>query len=430
MSFTLLVIAYSSVHVADEVQEVETPALKRTLLIPNTGIESVFVYLVFPSGEAQNGFDEGLAHYVEHLAWLSALGDGQDRSKRHSNAWTTHLSTGYWLSADADSLNSALRDLVAVANPFSVEPRFASEERNVVLREYDYRVKEQALYSVFRDMDRTIYGNGALARSVIGQPEVIADYSLEKAKALHEKSHSLADATLLVYGNVSKKRLAAILSSMSDQDVGLHRVNPALPELVEAGTVKDRIEVSLQRLSEDTFIYRKLVPLGPCDVPVGCQLLAEIAEHVLGSSLPEGVAGPLRFDQFVARSFSLEINIIENQFVEIFFIGQPDEGVSLVEVESVFLKAFSRTLEDGLSRKTFDRVASRFVGRFESVLKHERPRYNRDLVLEQIRSGAPIFTLDDQFNMIEVLDLEEVNKFLKYLLIEGREVTRLVSAGK
>lgn len=411
-----------------EVKRIESSAFSEVMLIRYPDIEDVFLYLVFPSGEASNDSDEGLAHYVEHLAWLSAFSGDQNERMRHSNAWTNHFSTGYWQRAASDDLHSALLTLTSVSGPLGVEEEFALQERNIVLREYEYRIAEWPLYSVLRDMDRTLYGDGALARSVIGEPDVIAEYSLDVAASLHMQSHTLSNASLLVYGDVREDQLEAAVASLSVEDVHTLPDNPHSIRLVEDGVVQERIALSLLELSEDTFLYRKLVPLDVCETPAGCAVLAQLAENALGSSLPGGLAGPLRYDQFVTRSFSFDIAVIGENYVEVSFNGHPDAGVSLETLEGAFHTALHSTLENGLPQETFDRVASRLASQFDSVLERDRPGYNRDLVLDQLMSATPVFTLKDQINAVASVRLEDVNEFLKSLLADGREVTRLVSA--
>lgn len=410
---------------SSEIRRIESSAFSKVTLIRNPDIEDIFLYLVFPSGEASNNFDEGLAHYVEHLAWLSAFGGDQNERMRHSNAWTNHFSTGYWHKTVDGELHRALRTLISISGPLDVEEVFALEERNIVLREYDYRFAERPLYSVFRDMDRALYGQGALARSVIGEPEVIADYSLHAATSLHKQSHSLSDATLLVYGDVSIAQLEAAITTSLVEDVDAPPASQA--PLVESGIVKDRVSLYISGLSEDTFLYRKLVPLSSCNSAVGCEILTEVAENALGSSLPGGLAGSLRFDQFVARSFSIDITVIGREYAEISFIGHPDAGVSLKKLEDAFNAALRNTLENGLPQETFDRIASRLTGRFASILERDRPDYDRGLALHQLMSAKPVFSLVDQKKTVNDLQLEGVNQFLKTLLLEGREVTRLVN---
>lgn len=411
-----------------EVEVIETSTFSSTKLIRNPAVEDLFLYLVFPSGEASNNGDEGLAHYVEHLAWKSAFGGDHSERMRHSNAWTNHFSTGYWYKVVDDDLQRALRALVGVASPLSVKDDFALEERDIVLREYDYRVVERPLYSVFRDMDRALYGNGALARSVIGEPEVIAGYSFDAAASLHKRSHALSGATLLVYGDVSEARLETALASLSVEGVHPLHSNPPSIGLVEDGVVQDRIAASLAELSEDILLYRKLVPLDVCDTPAGCAILTQLADEALSSSLTGGLAGPLRYDRFVTRSFSFDITVIGEKYVEVSFIAHPDTNTSLDELENEFRAALHLTLENGLPQETFDRIASRLAGQFDSILERDRPGYNRDLILHQLMSAAPVFTLEDQINAVEDVRLEDVNEFLISLLADGREATRLVRA--
>ena len=424
----LLKISDFEAKSVSEAMRIETSVFSVVTLIRNPDIEDIFLYLVFPSGEASNDSDEGLAHYVEHLAWLSAFGGGQNERMRHSNAWTNHFSTGYWQKTVSDDLHRALRTLISTSSPLNIDEKFALEERNIVLREYDYRVAERPLFQAYRDMDRVLYGDGALARAVIGEPEVIVDYSLDAAASLHMQSHSLSDATLLVYGDVSAARLEAAVASLSVEDVPTLPVNSSSIRLVEDGVVQDQIAVSLDELSEDTFLYRKLVPLDVCETSAGCTVLTQLAENVLDSSLPGGLAGPLRYDRFVTRSFSFNIAVIAEKYVEVSFIGHPDAGVSLEALEDAFRAALHRTLENGLPQETFDRVTSRLVSQLDSVLERDRPGYNRDLALGQLMSALPVFTLEDQINAVEDVRLEDVNEFLKSLLVDGREVTRLVRA--
>lgn len=412
--------------VGSEIQIIESSIFSEVTLIRNPGVEDVFLYLVFPSGEASNNFDEGLAHYVEHLAWLSAFGGDQNERMRHSNAWTNRFSTGYWQKTVSNDLHRALRTLISISGPLNVEEKFSLEERDIILREYDYRVAERPLYSVFRDMDRTLYGDGALARSLIGEPDVIAEYTLDAAASLHKQSHALSDATLLVYGNVSKARLEAAIASLLVEDVDVPPVSHA--PLVESGVVQNRVDLSLAGLSADTFLYRKLVPLSSCDTAVRCEILTEVAENALRSSLPGGLAGPLRYDQFVTRSFSFNIAVIGKEYVEISFIGHPDADVPLEKLEHAFHAALRITLENGLSQQTFDRIASRLTGRFSSILERDQPGYDRDLVLDQLTSAKPVFSLVEQKKTVNDIKLEDVNQFLKTLKREGREVTRLVSS--
>ncbi len=277
-------------------------------------------------------------------------------------------------------------------------------------------------------MDKILYGDGTLARSVIGEPSVTVRYLLDDAKTLHRQSHILRAATLLVYGNVDKSGLEAALSALPTEQRPKPIMNSTSNGWVEDGLIKDKTSLSLSELNEDTFLYRKLVPLASCDSVAYCEMIHEIAENTPNSALPGGLAGPLRLDRFVTRDFSLDINLIKDAYVEIRFIAHPDSGVSLEEVELAFQDSYRTTSQNGLTPKTFERIKSRLSSELNSILIRDRPRYNRDLTLDQLMSAQPVFSLSDQMGALGSIQLEDVNQFLRSLLVDGREVTRFVMA--
>ena len=87
-----------SVFGNDEVIEIRPGDFKAVYLIRDSSIDLIQIHLIVQSGEAENPFEEGMAHYVEHIAWLNVLEAGRGFQHHNSNAWTTHLSTGYWVS--------------------------------------------------------------------------------------------------------------------------------------------------------------------------------------------------------------------------------------------------------------------------------------------------------------------------------------------
>lgn len=417
-----------------EVQQIRTPQFApqfaKTVLIQDTGHEDVFLYLIFPKGEAANPFTEGLAHYVEHLAWLSAFGAAEGEVKRHANAWTNSFTTGYWQKAPPGEVARALQRLMSVADPLDVAPDFARQERSIVLREYDYRVAERPLYEVWRDMDRVLYGSGTLARSVIGVPQDIARFSLADAMTLHQQSHVLSDATLLVYGNITASQLTAALASVPST-TGVSTVAPDLSApLVAAGGMVDHAAVSASDLGEDVYIYRKLVPADKCGGPAQCAAIVQVANKILNSALPGGLAGPLRFDQFVTRTFSVHIDRIGCDYIELSFRAEPDIGVGLEQVEAAFHAALNRTLHQGVPQDSFDRVTSRIAQDLAGILAADRPAYNQHHVLTALKFGTDAVSLMNWVNAIEDVRLNDVDAFLKSLSFDGREVSRFVRANR
>lgn len=410
----------------DQIYNVQSDVFPDVIYIPNSETEDVSLYLVFPFGEADNPYEQGLAHYIEHLAWLSAFGWGDGDSTSHSNAWTNLFTTGYWQKSHSETLVHDLKTLTKVAEPLTIDTTFALEERDILQREYEYRVAERPLYNLYQSINQRLYGTGTLARSVIGTPSDISQFKLENAKNLHARTHVLSQATLLVYGGVTKERLEASITSLNGTPFVFQRFEGK--QKVERGTLIDDATVSVPKIVDSLFIYAKLVPRRLDIDPVKEAVLANLASNAIDSSLPGGLAGPLRYDQFIAREYSFRLNILSPDYIEILFEALPDNGASLDDVQRVFLETFNNTLKDGLAKETLGRILDREKGRLNAVLARDIPAFNRDLVLGQLMQTAPIYSHNDQLNALHEITLEDVNAFLKNLSADGRNVTRKVIA--
>lgn len=397
---------------------------REVLFIENREISGVYLYLVFPTGEADNPFEEGLAHYVEHLAWLSAFSETttDDTDQGHSNAWTNLLSTGYWLQAKVEDLRTAFEELVLVASPIALEEKFALEERSIVLREYDARIAEQPLYPIYRGIETRLYDESALARSVVGDPRQIRSFSLSDAKELHANSHRISEATLFVYGDADRAEIEAMLQSIetSARAASVDVTRKHLPNVLVP--LRDVADTHVTGLADDVLIYRKLVPLSACNDFVACQTAIDIVERALDSTLPEGIAGPIRYDNFLARSFSLDIYMVEDRYAEISFLAHPDIGISLDELQTAFEAALNMTLINGISQETLERIRDRMSGRLDGIIDHQS--YNRDLIFRSLMAGRPIYSLVDEKYTLHGIERGAINALLQDLSASGRVVIR------
>lgn len=405
--------------------DLDTRTFGRVIAIPDEGAGDVSVYLIFPKGEAHNPYNEGLAHYVEHLAWLNAFDDdASDHSHRHSNAWTNKVSTGYWASGESGNLSPIISNLITVSVPLSVDAKFAEEERDIVLREYDYRLAERPTLDVYQDIRKIIYQNGSFARSVTGTKDEIAEFDLQTARDLHRESHVLSEATLLVFGDFRMRHLEVVLDDLNVEAPSVTEPpssHTLIPELIP---VRDEADVVVADLSDEVLIYEKLIAIPECMSAVRCENLAYLAERAIDSALPGGIASPLRFDQFIARNFRFYISRIRQDHIWIAFSANPDIGVSLEELQYVFETELQKTLTNGIPEETFTRIHAREAGRLDSVL--DPAEYNLDLILLALRTNTPEYGLSDERADLPTLTIDDLNQFLNDLSKPGREVIRRV----
>lgn len=301
---------------------------------------------------------EGLAHYVEHLTWLSNIGKNTRPADRHSNAWTNNLAIGYWLSGDADDLTDILRTLSGVFDPISVPRDFAEQEREVILREYDLRMTNNPDALAANDMQAFLYTGDAIAAPLMGAPNEIRALSFDEAKAYHNLTHRPEKATLVVSGNLSTRELNRAIRESG------------FPELTRASEVIAPPPFTLAAAEVRTFTYwvpdaaprmiwRKVVRL---DEPVQFDLLearTALLTDILSTNLPGGIAGPLRFDAFIAKSFSVAVYPIDEQHIEISFFAEPDEDVTFRELRQAF-ETYLTNSSKGIPQATYQRVRGRF----------------------------------------------------------------------
>ncbi|MBF2761529.1 MAG: hypothetical protein ISN28_14930 [Ectothiorhodospiraceae bacterium AqS1] len=197
---------------------------------------------------------------------------------------------------------------------------------------------------------------------------------------------------------------------------------------VEDGSIEDNASLSLPDLAEDIFFHRRLIPLSDCEPNVRCEMIAQIAETSLSSTLPGGLAGPLRYDRFIARRFSLDISLIKDRYIHLGFRARPDRGVLLKSVQRVFESSLRATLENGLPQETLDAILLRLKNDLDGVLERDRPGYNHRLAWGRLRLGKTIFSLSDQQKALLDIRSNDVNRFLKALSKPDRALKRSVFA--
>ena len=142
---------------------------------------SLYVEVVMPYPSEQGP----LAHYTEHLAWLNAVGGAARAADRHTNAWTNAYAIGYWLTGRPDDLPDLLGTLAGVFDPLDLPPSFAEEERNIILREYNYRMSSNKDAQAADELEAFLYQGNGLAASIIGTPEQIMALDYDTAREFH-----------------------------------------------------------------------------------------------------------------------------------------------------------------------------------------------------------------------------------------------------
>ncbi len=84
--------------------------------------------------------------------------------------------------------------------------------------------------------------------------------------------------------------------------------------------------------------------------------------------MPGGLAGPLRFDSFTARNFSLHANYLDRTTIDIQFSAEPDTGISLLSLQQALDSAWRHAIEQGIPEDSFQRIKSRYIAGVDGII--------------------------------------------------------------
>lgn len=390
-------------------------------LLVNTTSQKILAQVVFPVSDVHLA----LSHYTEHLVWLNAM-DNKRSAHIHSNAWTNSFAIGYRLSGEPDDLLDIVHQLKGIFDPLDVPASFAIEEREIVLREYDFRIAENVDARASEAMDAFLYDGNQIAASVIGTPKQIKAFTYEAAKELHAQTHVPENAVLVVTGDISKRQLR---SALSDTDwPKLAPVADVLqPPLFELKEVSKKLFLYPDNTSAPRLVWRRLVSLSE---PVQFDLLeAQTAflRDILSTNLPGGLAGPLRFDATVARSFDIGLWPIDEENIEIFFQAAPDVGVSLSQMQTTFEATLTQIGTAGIPEETFDRVLDWFDGFWPNWSDpEETAEWMTDYVVDRVSVLREPLNESTLKQIENDLTLRDTNEILQLLSSGGRTTVAFI----
>ena len=363
--------------------------------------------------------DQLMAHYAEHIAWLPNIGAGSRSEDRDSNAWTNDYAVGYWLSGPPEDLSDMLRRLKIVFEPIVLPREFAEQERDILAREYDLRAGGNIDAKAALETEAFLYQGNQIAGDPIGTPETIQALTYDDAKAFHAETHRPERARLVVTGDVTERQLATAMVEAGFPDLDANREDIAPPPFTLAA-----LETRTFRYPDPSaaprMTWRKVVTLPE---PVDFDLLeaqTALARDILDTNLPGGLAGPLRFDAFVTKSFGISIAPIDETHIELVFSAEPDKGVGFTAIQSALEAALSASAK-GVQDATYERVRERFKSFWPDWSDDEETAQwmadytlSRVSVLREPKSERQIRKIDAQ------IDASDINTILAALAGPGR----------
>ena len=244
------------------------------------------------------------------------------------------------MSVDVDALSNGIERLMATAQPLQISPEDAVQERDIVVREYDFRVSENPFNDMRDEMVNELYGASGYARSEIGTRESIASFTFEGAQQLHRSSHKLSQAKLLISGPVDRNLVQDILEQLPQQP----DLEPSIdltvahPTMVPSADIKS---ITIVGAAERQLIVRSVVSVPESMNPLMLEALINATNQMMLSTKHSGLTKSLRFDEFWARSIRFALFQSGPSVLEIFTSAVPDSKVGLSALKAEFEKTMA-----------------------------------------------------------------------------------------
>ncbi len=397
-------------------------AFGNVIVAPEPDAQTVKAYVIFPTTNSA----PGLAHYTEHLSWLSSAGKREDAVNSHSNAWASRFTTGYWLSGSPAALPGILATLADLFDPLDLDGSFAEEERGIIQREYDLRMAGNPAAQAADDIAAFLYNGSALATSVIGTRDDIAALSYDAARDLHAQTHQPHLATVIITGPISARDVHTALTAAEwpATDGAQSAITP------QPITLAAPAETTLRYPDADVaprLLWRKAVNL-PETLPFDqLEVHAALLASILDTNLPGGLAGPLRFDAAIARTFDIQVWPLDEDTIEVSFSASPDRDVSLTELQTALEETLADIASNGIPQATFERV----MGRFEDFWPDwddadEAASWMASYAIDRASIARAPLSKGDVKGLADTLSLPTTNMILRQLTGEGRTATAFI----
>ncbi|MFC7369321.1 M16 family metallopeptidase [Vreelandella zhaodongensis] len=382
----------------------------------------VYAHVVF----GHRSLASGLAHYVEHLAWLNTVGAKQRSANRHSNAWTNPYAVGYWLSGKPDELDDLLQTLSGLFEPLEVPAKFAAEEREIILREYEAHMVDKPDAQAAEAMSAFLYAGNNIASSVLGTPDDIRGFSYDDARALHAATHRPENATLVVTGGVTEREVSRALKTV-DWPAKQSADAESQPPTFELAKPADTLLRYPEKEASARVILRHVAAL-PESIPFDLlEAHALLLADILNTNLAGGLAGPLRFDNAIARGFDVQAWPLDERHIELRFRAAPDRGVSLRAVQKAFRDTLAEISDTGIPDETYQRVLNRFEDFWPDWEDDDdAARWMADYTLERVAALRQPLPLSDVKRLEQQLSHQRINTLLNTIAGNGRTAVAFI----
>ncbi len=426
------IAAQASVQTLEQIPTETDLARVYHLYDPDASV--VTVALVILAGEVDVTGSEGLSHYVEHLMFWHAdgLSAGEISHARDGNAWVNGILTHYYNRGEPEDVPAMFDFASRLLTAPTLQRSFMLDERNVIAREYDFRVAQNPLWSAITESRQQLYDNHPVARRVIGTPESIRAMSLDEVNAFYQQHYHAKNALLVVAGDIKQKQVQQLSNQyfpMSDAARAQSVKNAQTWRNERIDTPLDaRLAFTSRFITGDTLVRVSLSEwegTGDALDDVYTQLFVEA---IFNSNLPGSIAKPLRLDEFIIAQYDISMYSLLKQQVEFMLVARADDNIPLDTVSQRFSAFLTDLSAQGMPLRTIERVRKRLLqtARRQSGDADETLRR----LMLHLSLNVPVVSPEEHLRRLERVNKASIDSLLLALAKRHRVVDALVTSGK
>ena len=155
-----------------------------------------------------------------------------------------------------------------------------------------------------------------------------------------------------------------------------------------------------------------------------CNAGLVLLNDLLISSLPGGLAKPLRFDAFISQGFDVWVSHPDRTHTLMSFSGRPDQDVALPALSSAFDDAMAYLALNGIPEDTFQKIKDRVIADWSRIDDVPGTIYRNTIA--SVRNREEPYDLQDNIAAVKAYTLADLDRMIRALANPDRKVIRYV----
>lgn len=368
----------------------------------------------------------GLAHFLEHLFFKSTkemstqqLATSLESLGARINAQTNDVKTVYHFHCLKENFERCVEIYSQMFEGGLFDEEEIEKEKSVVLEEIK-RAKDSPLHVAYMNAFRELMGGTRFGHDVLGLPEVISSVTREEILSFKEKNYTPNRIIFSVCGNIRFEEAEKIVEKHFKNTLNKKfEERPNEPQVVIKPKKNYVLEVQDRNQAQIYILFKSIAANDPLRFSV------HLFQDILGGGLSSRLFTELREKRGLVYSTWAECySCLEFGILGIYAGTSPNNvGLAIENIKAVLKELAMCGVTEQELIKAKNNLKSSKVYAQDSKIQIAKLNAAKFAIFGEIPS------LKQEFEMIESVTLEDVNKVAKQLYFEKDFVVSVVGKG-